>query len=224
MSIIKLIALNVIVLFLTIQSTESKAQENSEKVSITAGITLRTNADTYFQSVTTRQIFYRPFEYDQNLIGKRLSLGVEYQLSNRIAIEYYANLGYDNVASYPDANSRVFIISPDGDTLGGYNNRIDIREFLIDHNIQLVRRGKINYGVGFSLINAGKGLENEVNGRPVFQNIQFTSYNAFMQIPLWKGLHTELKIQYLTTGLPTPPNDMLIAMRVFYRFTGKSKT
>ena len=205
-------------------STNLYAQPEPGILSPTLGLTFRTTATGFlnFNGVLPWD-WRQPYDYEQNVQGLRVNAGLEYQATNKIALAYYANVGYDRIASYrnPDPSTGIFYgFGARGDSLIHYPD-IKVEELILDHNIQLILRGKkIDYGIGLSIINSGKGYEYYEDGDLRYHNIQFTAYNLFLQFPILKKINTEIKAQYVPAGFPQNPfrDVIMMSIRTFYRF------
>ena len=127
-------------------------------------------------------------------------------VSNRhFEFEYFLNLRYDVVH---------YSISKENEPN---------REFILDHNINFAFKGRVAYGIGFSIINSGKGFwyyNNATNPIPIYHNIEFKTVNAFLTVPAFKILKLEIKALYMPNGYPYNRNGKYImySMRLYYKF------
>ena len=141
-----------------------------------------------------------PYDYERNVQGLSINPGIQIR-SGFIGIEYYSNLRYD-VVSW---------------VIGVENERI--KDFLIDHNFNLIFARKIDFGLGLSIVNSGKGFE-FVNPIPRYHNIEFKSYNAFVTIPVKKIFNLEIKALYIPKDFPENPEQkcIMFSLRIYYKF------
>jgi len=173
----------------------------------TAGVSWRSTAMNFFNFRAVPQNPFIPYDYERNIQGVSVTPGL--LVSNgRIGIEYYLNLRYDvthteRAFPFPCPSRRV-------------------KEFIVDQNVNLVfnRNRKVDWGLGLSVVNTGKGFafENPI-GVQRYHNIQFTSYNAFAVFPLRDQLFLELRALLVPHGFPDSPGAVVItySARAFYR-------
>ena len=134
------------------------AQNFWEKLNFTGGITFRTTAVTDFYNFDI--IFpddgTKLYNYESNIQGFALNPGLLFN-DAYLNIEYFPSLRYDVVRN----------------VLGVENAKK--REFIIDHNFNFgIKWKKLVYGLGMTIINAGKGYY-FVNPMPIirYNDIEF---------------------------------------------------
>jgi len=140
---------------------------------------------------------------EANLQGFSFNPGIQFRWG-KVGLEYYPNLRYDAIYSKLSTGS----------------SNDYVKEFIVDHNINVLFRGRrIDYGLGISVINAGKGFVNPYPD-PRYIDIQFNTYNIFMVIPIKKIIHLELMALYIPRNLPSVPDKdaMMLNLRVYYKF------
>lgn len=182
-------------------STVASAQNRLFKFSPTAGITWRSTVMNFFNfNGVIPDDFTKPYDYERNVQGFSLNPGIQIEYKN-IGFEYYANLRYDVVYFKFGSNEEYE------------------KDFLLDHNFNIFINSKIQYGIGLSIINSGKGYE-FVNPIPRFHNIEFKTYNAFLTVPIKKILYLEIKALYIPKDFPENPEEKYImySLRVYYKF------
>jgi hypothetical protein len=176
-------------------------QARTIKIYPTAGITWRSTAMNFFNfNAVIPADPTIPYDYERNVQGFSINPGLQIEVFN-IGFEYYPNLRYDVVHG----------------VIGVENERI--REFIIDHNFNLILKRKIDFGIGLTIVNAGKGYE-FVNPIPRYHNIEFKTYNTFVTIPVKKVINLEIKALYIPKDFPVNPNEQYImyGLRVYYKF------
>ena len=180
---------------------ESLGQSNTIKFYPTAGITWRSTAMNFFnfKGVIPADPTI-PYDYERNVQGLSMNPGIQIR-SGFIGFEYYSNLRYDVVHG----------------VIGVENQRV--KEFIIDHNFNLIFERKIDFGLGISIVNSGKGFE-FINPVPRYHNIEFKTYNAFVTVPIKKILYLEIKALYIPKDFPENPkgNYIMYSLRVYYKF------
>lgn len=184
----------------------ASAQNRLFKLSPTAGITWRSTVMNFFNfNGVVPDDFTKPYSSEKNVQGFSLNPGIqiEYKI---VGFEYYANLRYDVVYFKFGSNEEYE------------------KDFLLDHNFNIYINKKIQYGIGLSIINSGKGYE-FVNPIPRYHNIEFKTYNAFVTVPIKKILNLEIKALYIPKDFPENPNEKYImySLRVYYKFNFLNK-
>jgi hypothetical protein len=188
------------------------AQAQKLEVYPTAGITWRSTLMNFFNfDYVWPYDNTVPFDYERNIQGLGLNIGCLLQ-GDLLGIEYYPSFRYDVTH---------FRFRPPGSTGVHYVTKDDYyKSFLVDHNVNLLfRRKKLDFGFGFSLVNAGKGFHFE-NPFPRYQRIEFKTYSAFVTIPIKKVVHLELKAHYIPERHPQNPYQkyMSYSIRLYHRF------
>jgi len=214
-------------LFTAIPDVHSQ-ESYSGKFYPTAGITWRSTAMNFFNfDYVWPDDFSRPYDYERNVQGFSLNIGIQYQLSNTLVVEYYPNLRYDVIYHRWDKKYDELIgITNDGDSLFTNDNPINIKEFIIDHNFNIMRKkGRLAYGLGMTIVNTGKSFKYPNSYRapnPIYryQSLEFKAYNAFVTFPLKNIFNLELKAMYIPKDFPYNQFEKYImySMRVYYRF------
>jgi len=211
-------------------SFDANAQEGQAgKIYPTAGITWRSTAMNFFnfKAVLPDTFISRKYEYERNVQGFSLNLGLQYQLSRSVFIEYVPNLRYDVIHFRNDIKDDVLVlVENEVDSFFVNDNPIYIKDFIIDHNFNVMRiKGKMAYGFGFTIVNSGESYQYPANHRIPKVNIrtqviEFKTYNAFVTFPLKKILNLELKAMYIPKDFPYNKFEKYImySMRVYYRF------
>ena len=207
------------------------AQQKESNFTGTIGITWRSTAMNFFNSTYGyTNPFIPSYNYERNVQGFSLNTGLIYHISSKLSLEYHPNIRYDQITFDRDtvAWSRTITSTQTGDTVTfrPIYEQIPNKEFILDHNFNLIFRTKLNWGLGLSIVNTGKSFqyENPIGSPPKTENIQFVTYNAFVVIPVKKILFLELKALY-TNNLPTShPNDnhIMFSTRLFYKIRFKS--
>ena len=180
------------------------AQNFWEKLNFTGEITFRTTAVTDFYNFDI--IFpddgTKLYNYESNIQGFALNPGLLFN-DAYLNIEYFPSLRYDVVRN----------------VLGVENAKK--REFIIDHNFNFgIKWKKLVYGLGMTIINAGKGYY-FVNPMPIirYNDIEFKTYNVYVVIPI-KPLLIEVKMLYIPRGFPQDLDGKynMYSLRLFYNF------
>lgn len=190
-----------IIVFILIFSFKSFGQDSGVTIVPTAGITWRSTAMNFFNFKAV--IPYdptNPYHYEKNVQGFSLNPGLQFK-TKFVGIEYFSNLRYD-VVHY------IF----------GSNNQYK-KEFIIDHNFNLILKKKFDFGFGLTIVNAGKGYE-FVNPIPRYHHIEFKTYNVFVTLPIKEVVNLEIKALYVPKNFPENPNEKYImySLRAFYKF------
>jgi len=187
-------------------SFQSFAQKKALKLYPTIGITLRAGIMNFlnFEPIWPDS-YYKLYPSERNIDGISLNPGLAI-CSNHFEFEYFSNLRYDV----------VYFIS-------GSDNKYE-RDFLLDHNFNFSYKKRISYGIGFSIINSGKGFWYD-NPTPMYQDIEFKTVNFFVVIPIWKILNLEVKALYMPNGYPYNRNEdyIMYSLRMYYRFNFLNK-
>ena len=190
-----------LLVFFSFSSNKSVGQAKAIELYPTAGITWRSTATSFFnfKGIMPSDPTI-PYDYERNVQGLSMNPGIQIR-SGFIGIEYYSNLRYDVVSG----------------VIGVENERI--KDFLIDHNFNLIFARKIDFGLGLSIVNSGKGFE-FVNPIPRYHNIEFKSYNAFVTIPVKKIFNLEIKALYIPKDFPENPEQkcIMFSLRIYYKF------
>ena len=207
------------------------AQQREPNLTGTIGITWRSTAMNFFNF---KYVYTNPrilsYSYERNVQGVSLNIGLAYRISSKLSIEYHPNIRYDQINF--DRNTvgwtRSIMRTPQGDSVFNQPTYeyIPNKEFILDHNFNLIFRKKLNWGLGLSIINTGKSFqyENPIGSPPKTVDIQFVTYNAFVVIPVKKILFLELKALYIN-NLPTShpdDNHIMYSTRLFYKIRFKS--
>lgn len=167
-------------------------------ISLEAGLSWRSTIVDAFnlQTVEETNGFF-DYNYKANVQGLSFSPGIKFNHPNNIfSFAYHPNLRYD----HPHHN--------------------EIQEFIIDHNFHLIINGKLKYGIGYSVLNYGKGLSYKLNDNYHYQDLVFSSFNVFTVIPMNK-LNLEIKAYYLPHEASFNPDEdyLLIGLRLFYEIS-----
>ncbi|HBH25029.1 MAG TPA: hypothetical protein DDY13_16615 [Cytophagales bacterium] len=189
------------IVFILLFPYESIGQEKAIKIYPTAGITWRSTAMNFFNfKAVIPADPTKPYSYEKNVQGFSINPGLQIRTRN-IGFEYYSNLRYDVIYSRLESEN------------------VYVKEFIVDHNFNLVFKRKIDFGVGLTFVNAGKGYE-FVNPVPRYHNIEFKTYNAFVTIPIKKVINLEIKALYIPEDFPENPNEQYImySLRAYYKF------
>jgi hypothetical protein len=175
---------------------------------LTSGLTWRSTVMNFFNlKGLWPSDFTVPYSYERNVQGFSLNLGVKYETS-KYSLEYYPNFRYD-------VTHRNLKIEND-----------HFKSFIIDHNINFLIRRKISYGLGMSIINYNKGFEFE---NPVgvhrYKNIEFSTINCLMVIPMKKRVFLELKALFIPKGFPLDEEEKYVtySMRAYYQLPIQKK-
>ena len=207
------------------------AQQREPNLTGTIGITWRSTPIDFFNSkyidIHSRIPSYND---ERNVQGFSLNIGLIYRISSILSLEYHPNIRYDQITFHQDTVGwmRSITRTQTGVTVTyqPIHEQIPNKEFILDHNFNLVFTTKLNWGLGLSIINTGKSFqyENPIGSPSKTENIQFVTYNAFVVIPVKKILFLELKALY-TNNLPaSDPNDnhIMFSTRLFYKIRFKS--
>lgn len=187
-------------MLLTIVNFDCKSQNT--KWNLTSGLTWRSTVMNFFnlKGLWPSDLTV-PYRYEKNVQGFSLNLGVKYETS-KYSLEYCPNFRYDVTHSNLKIENDYF------------------KSFIIDHNINFLIRRKISYGLGMSIINHNEGFEFE---NPVgvhrYKNIEFSTINCLMVIPMKKRVFLELKALYIPRGFPLDEEKKYItySMRGYYQ-------
>jgi len=210
----------ILVLFFSLIILKTYSQSREIKVYPTSGITWRSTAMNFFnfKSIVPADPT-KPYNYERNVQGFGINLGLQLELFNNITFEYYPSLRYDYTHHYYDLSKNRLINVINGDSIFGNDYPIDVKEFILDHNFNLIFRRKIDFGFGLTIVNAGKGYE-FVNPIPRYHNIEFKTYNAFITVPIKKLINLEIKALYIPKDFPENPDEQYImySLRAYYKF------
>ncbi|MCP4458511.1 MAG: hypothetical protein GY816_10890 [Cytophagales bacterium] len=203
-------------------------EPQKSKLYPTAGITWRSTAMNFFDFVSILPDDpNKPFDYERNVQGFSLNIGIQYQLSNSVAIEYYPNMRYDVTHHKWDSKyDELVLVVNEVDSFFTNDKPIYIKKFLIDHNFNIMRKkGKLAYGLGLTIVNSGESYTFPHNHRapnPIVRThiIEFKTYNAFVTLPLKKIFNLELKAMYIPRDFPENVSEKYImySIRVYYKF------
>lgn len=170
-------------LLLILLSINLLAQENTEKlIQPTIGLIWRSTAhplSTYDDNTSSQgNITYNTEEAVQ---GFGISTGLLWNISNYLTIEYTPTFRYDYAK---------------GEKFQGRSQY----EFILDHNLNIViTSSQINYGIGWSRVNAGKSfLDND----GIKHQASFSTYNALAVFRIKKIFHLEVKVMYIPENYP----------------------
>jgi len=210
-------------------NSETHSQEpQKSKIFPTAGITWRSTAMNFFDFQRVVPDDYSiPYDYERNVQGFSFNTGIQYQITNSIILEYYPNLRYDVTHSIPDSKKwELMLVTAEGDSIFGNSHSLKIKNFLIDHNFNVMRKyGKKVYGIGMTIANSGESYEFLINSRNSglgtrTHSIEFKTYNAFVTFPLKKIFNLELKAMYIPRAFPRNVSEkyMMYSIRVYYKF------
>jgi hypothetical protein len=141
-----------------------------------------------------------PYPAEKNIQGFSLNPGLQL-IKKSIGIEYSPNLRYDIVSSVL------------------WQDNVYNKEFIVDHNFNLLLCRKKIYSLGYSIINAGKGFE-FVNPNLRYHNIEFRSFNLAVTFPIKEIFNLEIKTMYSSRGFPDNPEKevLMFTLRAYYRF------
>jgi len=203
-------------------SSDLGAQDKIIEFYPTAGITWRSTAMNFFNfGAVIPDDYTRPYDYERNVQGVSLNIGLQVQFLDHLTLEYYPNLRYDVLYVEFDPAGKEFIRLINGDSLFFNDKVIYIKDFIIDHNWNLSYKKKLTYGVGISIVNANK-VYTFYNPPTLkrYHNIEFKTYNAFIVIPIKKILNLEIKAMYIPRDFPENPNEeyMMYSLRLYYKF------
>jgi hypothetical protein len=187
-------------------SAQAFGQEKLIQVYPTAGISWRSTAMNFFNfKAIIREDPTKPYHYEKNVQGFSLNPGILIK-AKTIGVEYYSNLRYDVISG----------------TIGQENKFI--KEFIIDHNFNLIISRKIDFGLGLTIVNAGEGYA-FVNPIPRYHNIEFKTYNLFVTVPVKKLIQLEIKALYIPKDFPENREEkyLMYSLRVYYKFNFLNK-
>lgn len=191
----------IVIAFILLFPFETIGQEKAIKIYPTAGINWRIAVMNVFNfKAIIPADPTKPYSYEKNVQGFSFNPGIQLT-SNIIGFEYYPNLRYD-VVHY------IF----------GSNDEYK-KNFLIDHNLNLILKRKVEFGFGMTIVNAGKVYE-FVNPIPRYHNIEFKTYNVFVTVPIKKVINLEIKALYIPKDFPENPNEQYVmySLRAYYKF------
>ncbi|MEO1052365.1 MAG: hypothetical protein AAFX87_17155 [Bacteroidota bacterium] len=203
----RLIVFLLIINCLFINEVFGQSEEPQSKIELfpTIGITWRSPATQFFDfSGVFPEEMNSLYDDERNTQGLALNTGLLIRYNEKFEFEYYPGWRYDVVQREP----------------GVLNSRI--RQFIVDHNWNIQYKKKLGVGIGFSIINTGKGYFNdlELHGNQEFRSIQFESFNFFVDIPIKKVIDFEVKVQYVRRDFPANRtlDVTMLNLRVYYRF------
>lgn len=217
-SCLKFFLKSILALTFILSVIRSYAQE--VKIYPTAGVTWRSSVMNVFnfKSIVPADPTI-PYNYERNVQGFGVNVGLQMQLLNHFTIGYYPSLRYDYTHHYYDLSKNRLINVINGDSIYGNDHPIEVKDFIIDHNFNLILTKGVNFGAGLSIVNAGEGFE-FVNPVPRYKHLEFKTYNVFLIIPFRKTVNLELKALYIPRGFPENPDEQYImySIRAYYRF------
>jgi hypothetical protein len=187
-----------------------KGQEKAVEFYPTLGITLRAGIMNFFNlQIIQPESFTRPYPSERNIDGFSLNPGFAIDFYS-LEVEYFSNLRYD-VVHYIRGSENEYA-----------------RAFLLDHNFNLSFRKKLSYGVGISIVNSGKGywyIDNTINPIPKYHDIEFSTINFFLSIPVWKILKLEVKALYMPNGYGYNRSEeyIMYSLRLYHKFNFLNK-
>ena len=212
---------NIFLTLLLLIVSNSNSLSQNIKVYPTAGITWRSTAMNFFNFNRIIPADPRvPYNYEKNVQGLALNLGLQIYIFESIAIDYYPSLRYDYITHSFDPSKDRLLNVINGDSVFGNDSPIYVKEFIVDHNFNiLIKKGNIEYGVGVTVVNYNKGFHYE-NPNPLYHNIEFLTYNVFINIPINKALMLEMKALYVPKDFPENPYEqyMMYSLRAYYKF------
>ncbi|MEO1049861.1 MAG: hypothetical protein AAFX87_04530, partial [Bacteroidota bacterium] len=149
-------------IFYFIISFNVEAQQSSRKLELfpTIGYTWRSTATEFLNlNGVSQSQFNILYDYERNVQGFSLNTGILLRYNKKLEFEYYPGWRYDVIQAIP----------------GTLNERK--KGFIVDHNVNLLLKKKLGIGIGFSVVNAGKGYYNDrnLNRNGEYQSIQFDS-------------------------------------------------
>jgi hypothetical protein len=189
------------IVFILLFPTESKGQEKAIKIYPTLGVTWRVAVMNFFNlNAVIPNDPTIPYSYERNVQGFSINPGIQI-ITSIIGFEYYPGFRYDVVYSSLEVENVYF------------------KEFIVDHNFNLILKRKLGFGIGMTIVNAGKGFE-FVNPIPRYHNIEFKAYNAFVTIPVKKIINLQIEVQYIPKDFPRNPYEKYImySLRAYYKF------
>lgn len=203
----------------------------------TIGLTWRSTAMNFFDlGPIWPDDNSRQYSYEQNVQGFGLNIGLQWHISKSLVLEYSPAFRYDYVMHRYDDKDNQLAGVINGDTLWFNSNPIDIKNFLVDHNLNISKKfpGSAMIGVGVTIVNSGKVIVFPAirNSQiPKFQqdrhfNIEFLTYNIFYTFPIKKVINLELKALYVPKGeFPyNRRNDYLMySIRAYYNLSRLAK-
>jgi len=223
--VVKVIFFTIFIALLSLENTFS--QSNYSRLSLTAGLSWR-SAPTFFSSHGA--VFFKSglYDEDKNVQGFSLNLGLRYKFNDKISLEYYPSLRYDYMYHKLHFISKKLIeVYNNVDSLFDVTyRRENINGIIIDHDISLLfSKRKFDFGIGITLVNAGKGFEYEYNSVNRYLTTEFLTYNAIIQVPIKKVINLELKINYVPNGFPegSTAKHFMHTLRAYYKFNFPKK-
>lgn len=194
------------VLFFISLSVAYSQYSNKVNFYTTGGLMLRTGIMNFFNfKYKWPSNVSRPYNSERNINGFSLSPGILFKI-NHLQIEYFAGLRYDV----------LYIVS-------GKENTYQ-REFILDHHFNFsLKVRKLSYGVGSSIVNAGKSFTYNTNiftPNYIHESLEFRTINGFVTFPVWKTLNLEIKAIYMPNGYPynRQQDFIMYSTRLFYKF------
>ncbi|MEO1054594.1 MAG: hypothetical protein AAFX87_28440 [Bacteroidota bacterium] len=171
----------------------------------TVGLKYRSPATRFIDFSGIRKVPLNSiFAGEKNIQSAGFSIGMVARYNQKLEFEYYSFLRHDYI-SYASVNPITFN-----------------KEFIADHEVSIKLRRKVAFGLGFSVINTGKGYRNleMVNGNTDYNSIQFSSYNFLIDIPVKRIIDLEIKVQYVPQEFPTNRSAAvtMLSLRAYYRF------
>ncbi len=219
--------------FILIYSENSQAQNEESRVMLTAGLTWRSTAMNFFNLKSLRPSNIRIpsiYYYEISVQGVSLNIGLQYRLSHRLKLEYHPNLRYDHLridTEYIETRYVPKAINSTDSTFVDFYTSEEVKAFIVDHNFNFIFKGKkLDYGIGMTIVASGKLIE--YNTSPTTTelfNIEFSTYNAFIVVPIKKVINLEIKALYIPSGFPYNRKEkyMMYSLRAFYKFNLKRK-
>ena len=200
-SFLQILFCSMAIVFILLFPFETIGQEKAIRIYPTAGINWRIAVMNVFNfKAIIPADPTKPFPYERNVQGFGISPGLQIR-SGIIGFEYYPNLRYDVVYSRIESENDY------------------IKEFIVDHNFNLILKRKVDFGFGMTIVNAGKGYE-FVNPIPRYHNIEYKTYNVFVTVPIKKVINLEIKALYIPKDFPFNPNEQYVmySLRAYYKF------
>lgn len=203
---VPIVAIFCILFFCSIET--GFCQQKKVKVIPTLGVSFRSTVMNFFNfKPVTPYDPTVPYPYEKNIQGLSLNTGALIT-NSKIGLEYYLSLRYDVTHSDLQVENKYF------------------KEFILDHNFNLILHQKFDYGIGISIINFQKSFqfENPVNIHR-YQNIQFNSFDLIIGFPIKNKSSLVFKIHYIPNGFPENPYEKYIAysLRYYYKVAFKKK-
>lgn len=199
----KMSGFKALLLCLSLIPFKTFGQEKPIRIYATAGVTWRSTAMNVFNFNGVRTADPTiPYDYERNVQGFSVNPGLQIR-TKYIGFEYHPNLRYDVVH---------------GVVIGIPNKRV--KEFIVDHNFNLILTRKIDFGIGLTVVNAGKEYEFVHRMIPRYHNIEFVTYNVFVTVPVRKVINLEIKALYVPKNFPQNPRSEVImySLRAYYMF------